>query len=299
MTSEKFKRKLTAILSADVKGYSRLMGEEEEGTLRTLSAYKELMAGFIQHHRGRVVSTSGDSLLAEFVSVVAAVQCAVEIQKELKSRNADLPENRGMEFRIGINLGDVVEEGDSIYGDGVNIAARVQSLADGGGVCISGTVHEHIKNKLAFSYEYLGEQTVKNIAEPVRVYRVLMEPGVAVSRVAAEKKAKPRQWQRLAVSLGVVLIAVIAAITIWRLYLRPTARPMEVASKEKMALPLPDKPSIAVLPFAYTSGDLKHEYLSDGITDAVITVLSKSSQHFVIGRNSTFTYKGKPVSFNK
>jgi class 3 adenylate cyclase len=152
MTSEKFKRKLTAILSADVMGYSRLMGEDEEGTLLTLRAYKELMAGFIQHHRGRIVGTAGDSVLAEFVSVVAAVQCAVEVQKEIKNRNADLPENRRMEFRMGINLGDVVEEEDSIYGDGVNIAARVQSLADGGGVSISGTVYEHIKNKMAYGY---------------------------------------------------------------------------------------------------------------------------------------------------
>jgi len=175
MTQEKFKRKLTAILSADVKGYSRLMGEDEEGTIRTLNAHKGTMTGFIQHHRGRVVGTAGDSVLAEFASVVDAVRCALEIQKELKTRNAELPENRRMEFRIGINLGDVVEEGDTIYGDGVNIAARMESLAQAGGVCISGTVYEHIKNKLALGYEYAGEQRVKNIAEPVRVYRVLME----------------------------------------------------------------------------------------------------------------------------
>ena len=299
MTAEKFKRKLTAILSADVKSYSRLMGEGEEGTVQTLSVYKELMGGFIQHHRGRVVNTAGDSVLAEFVSVVAAVQCSVEIQKELKSRNADLPQNRRMEFRIGINLGDVIEEKDSIYGDGVNIAARVQSLAEGGGVCISGTVHEHIKNKLAFSYEYVGEQVVKNIKEPVKIYRVLMEPGVKISEVSAGKKATPRQWQRLAVSLGVVLIVVVAAVAIWRLYLRPTPPPREVASKEKMAFPLPDKPSIAVLPFAYTGGGPKYEHLSDGITDDIITALSKSSQLFVIGRNSSFTYKGKPVKFQR
>jgi len=160
-------------------------------------------------------------------------------------------------------------------------------------------VYENIKNKVAFSFEYLGEQVVKNIKEPVKMYRVLMEPGVRVPEVVAEKKAKPRQWQRVAVTLGVVLIVVIAVIAIWRFYLRPTSRPMEVASKEKMAFPLPDKPSIAVLPFVYTSGDPKHEYLSDGITDDIITALSKSSQLFVIGRNSTFTYKGKPVRFQK
>jgi len=295
MTAEKFKRKLTAILSADVKGYSRLMGEDEEGTLRTLSAYKELMAGFIQHHRGRVVSAAGDSVLAEFGSVVAAIQCAVEIQKELKSRNADVPENRRMEFRIGINLGDVVEEGDSIYGDGVNIASRVQGLAEGGGICISGTVYDHIKNKLALGYEYAGEQVVKNIKEPVRIYRVLMEPGVKVPEVAAEKKAKPRQWQRLALSLGVILIVIVAAIAVWRFYLRPTSPPREIASKEKMAFPLPDKPSIAVLPFVNMSKDPDQEYFSDGMTEDLITDLSKISGLLVIARNSTFTYKGKPV----
>src|SRR5208337_1149509 len=194
MTAEIFKRKLTAILSADVKGYSRLMGTDEEATLRSLQEYKKVMASSIQHDRGRIVGAAGDSVLAEFASVVDAVQCGVEIQQVLKAKNALLSEDRRMDFRIGINLGDVIEEGDTIYGDGVNIAARVQSLAEGGGICISGTVHEHIKNKLAFSYEYVGEQVVKNIKEPVKMYRVLMEPGVKVPEVAAERKAKPRQW---------------------------------------------------------------------------------------------------------
>jgi class 3 adenylate cyclase/pimeloyl-ACP methyl ester carboxylesterase len=177
MNTQEVKRKLAAILSADVKGYSHLMGEDEVGTIHTLSAYKEVMAGLIQHHHGRVVDAIGDNLLAEFASVVDAVQCAVEIQKELKTRNTDLPENRRMEFRIGVNLGDVVEEKDKIFGDGVNIAARVESLADGGGICISGTAYDQVEGKLGLSYEHLGEQTVKNIAKPVRVYRVLMESG--------------------------------------------------------------------------------------------------------------------------
>ena len=188
MTAEKFKRKLAAILSADVKGYSRLMGEDEEGTIHTLNAYMEVITGFIQQHRGRVVSTGGDSILAEFASVVDAVRSAVGIQEELKDRNKELPEDRRMEFRIGVNLGDVVEEGDNILGDGVNVAARMESLAEAGGICISGTVYDHIRNKLAFGYEYIGEQTVKNIKEPVRVYRVLMEPGVEVE--GPRKKAK-------------------------------------------------------------------------------------------------------------
>src|SRR5512136_1641358 len=217
MATQEVKRKLTAILNADVKGYSRLMGEDEKGTVRTLNAYMDLMTGLIQHHRGRVVGTAGDGMLAEFASVVDAVECAVEVQKELKTRNAELPENRRMEFRIGVNLGDVIEDGEQILGDGVNIAARIESLSEAGGLCISGTAFDHVKNKLNLGYKYLGEQTVKNILEPVRVYRVLMEPEAA-GKVIGEKKAKPRQWKRVALSLGAVLIVVAASIAIWRLY---------------------------------------------------------------------------------
>ncbi len=179
MTTEDFKRKLTTILHADVKDYSRLMGEDEDATVRTLTAYREVMGVLIQKHRGRVVHGSGDSLLAEFVSVVDTVRCAVEIQKELKTRNAELPEDRKVKFRIGINPGDVIEKDDDLHGDGVNIAARVEALAEGEGICITRTAYDHVKKKLNLGYEYIGEHTVKNIAEPVRVYRVLMEPGDA------------------------------------------------------------------------------------------------------------------------
>src|SRR5262244_1961450 len=168
------KRKLAAILAADVKGYSRLMGEDEEATLHTLNTYRRVTDTSIEQHGGRVVSTAGDSILAEFASVVDAVRCAVTIQQELKTRNAALPTHRQMEFRIGINLGDVMVEGEQIYGDGVNIAARLESLAEAGGICISGTVHEQIENKLSLRYEDLGEQTVKNITKPVRVWRIRM-----------------------------------------------------------------------------------------------------------------------------
>src|SRR2546422_6962861 len=176
-------RKLAAILSTDVKGYSRLMGEDEAATVRTLTAYRTLMATLIQQHRGRVVDSPGDNLLAEFASVVEAVECAVAIQRELRVRNAELPLHRRMEFRIGINLGDVIVEGERIYGDGVNIAARLEGLAEAGGLCVSGIVYDQIKTKLALGDEGMGAQTVKNIAEPVRGYRVQMEPGAAAPAV--------------------------------------------------------------------------------------------------------------------
>jgi adenylate cyclase len=292
MTSPEVKRKLTAILSADVKGYSRLMGADEEGTLRTLTAYREVMAELILGHRGRVVNAPGDALLAEFESVVDAVKSAVEIQRELAKRNADLPPDRRMEYRMGINLGDVMVDGESIYGDGVNIAARLESLADAGGICISGTVYDQIENKLLFGYEYLGEQNVKNIAKPVRVYRVLMEPGKP-SEVKVKAKVKGRNQKYFAMAVAVVVI--IGAIVAWQFIWRPSHPKIEMASKDKMAFPLPDLPSIAVLPFVNMSGDSNQDFFSDGITESIITALSKVPRLFVIARNSTFTYKGKPV----
>jgi TolB-like protein/class 3 adenylate cyclase/tetratricopeptide (TPR) repeat protein len=297
MAPESFKRKLAAILSADVKGYSRLMGEDEAETVKTITAYRKIMGELIQQHRGRVIDSPGDNILAEFASVVDAVQCAVAAQNEFKARNAELPENRRMEFRIGVNLGDVIEEEGRIYGDGVNIAARLESLADPSGICISKTAFEHIETKLPLGYEYLGEQTVKNIAKPVGAYRVLMEPRVTVAG-AKGKKAPPPLWKRKGVLAGAmaVLIVIIGA-AVWNFYLR--APKIEPASKEKMAFPLPDKPSIAVLPFVNMSEDPKQEYLSDGMTEDLITDLSKTSGLMVIARNSTFTYKGKPVKIKQ
>ena len=292
MTTQEVKRKLTAILSADVKGYSRLMGEDEVATLKTLSAYFQIMTTFIQKHQGKVLNIAGDNLLADFESVVDAVQCGVEIQKELRSKSAELAEAQRVEFRIGINLGDVIREGDTIYGDGVNIAERVQSLAEGGGICITGTAFDQVRNKLELGYEYLGEQTVKNIALPVRVYKALIEPESA-GKVIGEKKAKARQWQR--VTLGLVIVVIAGFVAFYQFVLRPSPPKTQVASKEKMAFPLPDKPSIAVLPFLNMSDDPKQEFFSDGITESIITGLSKISALFIIARNSSFTYKGKPV----
>jgi adenylate cyclase len=245
MTEERTRRKLTAILIADVKGYSRLMGEDEVGTVQLLKEYREIMAQFIQQHRGRVVDSPGDNLLAEFASVVDATECAVKVQEKLNSLNSDLPENKRMEFRIGINLGDVIEDGARIYGDGVNITARVEGLAGGGGICVSGSVFDQIEGKMPLNYEYLGERTVKNIKNPVRIYRI---------NVKSEK--------------------------------------IFVFEREPE---LPNKPSIAVLPFENMSGDPTKEYFSDGLTEEIITGLSKIPSLFVIARNSTFTYKGKPV----
>ncbi|MCJ7783671.1 MAG: hypothetical protein MUP41_07030, partial [Desulfobacterales bacterium] len=297
MTTQEVKRKLTAILSADVKGYSRLMGKDEVGTLQTRNTYKEAMAGLIEHHHGRVVDAPGDNVLAEFASVVDVVQCAVEIQKELKVRNDKLPLNRRMEFRIGINVGDVVEEEDNIFGDGVNIAARMGSLADGGGICLSGTVYDQVKNKLTIRHEYLGKQTIKSILKPVRVYRVLMEPRTSASRVSRWKRRGLNYWKRIHPVFKILIALVAAANVVWQFYphLHPSRPSVEGVSKEKMALSLPDKPSIAVLPFVNMSEDPKQEFFSDGITEDIITALSKVPMLFVIARNSTFTYKGEPA----
>ncbi|MCG2778218.1 MAG: adenylate/guanylate cyclase domain-containing protein [Desulfobacterales bacterium] len=250
MGAERTKRKLTAILSADVKGYSRLMEDDEEATVRTITAYREVMTNLIQGHHGRVVDAKGDNILAELASVVDAVRCGVEIQKELKVKNDELPEKRRMEFRIGINLGDVIQDGDTIYGDGVNIAARLEGLADGGGICISGTAFDQVEGKTGLEFEYIGEQAVKNIKKPVRVYLVKTEGGVP-----------------------------------------------DVAENREFSLPA--TPSIAVLPFTNMSGDPEQEYFSDGITEEIITWLSKIPRLFVTARHSTFIFKDKVVSIRE
>jgi adenylate cyclase len=275
-------RKLAAILSADVAGYSRLMGEDEEATIRTVTAYREVITTLVQQHRGRVVDSPGDNLLAEFASVVEAVQCAVAIQRELQACNAELPAHRRMEFRIGINLGDVVVDGERIYGDGVNIAARLESLAQGGGICIAGSVYEQIKTKLALGYEDMGAQAVKNIAEPVRVYRVRTAPGVAAP-LASQRKPRAATSRRRGALVAVALLALLGAgVSVWHLASRPLS-------------PWPPKLSIAVLPFVNMSGDPEQEYFSDGMTEDLITELSRLTGLLVTARNSVFTYKGKAV----
>jgi adenylate cyclase len=295
MTEKRARRKLSGILSADAVGYSRLMRENEAATILALAESKELMSRLIQQFRGQVVDAPGDNLLAEFASVVDAVECAVEIQRELKAKNANVLENRRMEFRIGINLGDVIEEKERIYGDGVNVAARIEGLADAGGICISRTAFDQVKEKLKLGYQYLGEHSVKNIAEPVRVYRVLMEAD-DIGKVIGEKKPKSSHWRWVAIGGVLVLILVAGALAVWNFYFRPAYEPVSV---EKMAFPLPDKPSIAVLPFDNLSGDPSQEWFCDGLTEEIISAISRVENLFVIARNSTFTYKGKPVNVQK
>jgi adenylate cyclase len=242
-------RRLAAILAADVAGYSRLMGEDEEGTLERLKALRrELLDPKIAEHKGRIVKTTGDGMLVEFASVVDAVRCAVEVQQAMPERNTGIGADDRIELRIGINLGDVIVEGDDLYGDGVNIAARIEALADAGGVFVSNTVHDHVRDRLPFVFEDLGEQQVKNIARPVRVYRV-----------------------------------------------RDVAAANSPSASAPPALPLPDKPSIAVLPFQNISGDQEQEYFADGMVEEIITALSRIRWLFVIARNSSFTYKGQAV----
>jgi adenylate cyclase len=297
VTEEGVKRKLTAIFSADAKGYSRLMGEDEVGTVQVLKEYREIMANFIQTHRGRVVDSPGDNILAEFGSIVDATECAVRIQKKLQTKNAELSEDKRLEFRIGINHGDVLEDEDRIYGDGVSIAARIEGLAPPGGICISRTTYDQIKNRLNLGYEYLGDHSVKNIAEPVRVYRVLTEPEAA-GKVIGEKRFLGRISRKTAMVAIIVLVIVAGGLIGWNIYLQQSKR-VEAASLDKMAYPLPDKPSIAVLPFDNLSGDPEQEYFSDGLTEEIITALSKTPKMLVIARNSTFTYKGKPVKIKQ
>ena len=272
------------------------MDDNEEATVLALTAYRNAITDLTQQFRGRVVDSPGDNILAEFSSVVDSVNCAVEIQRELAERNAELPYNRKMEFRIGVNLGDVIEEDGRIYGDGVNIAARVESMAEAGGICISGRAYDQVANKLGLEYENLGEHQVKNISRPIRVYRVLSHPGAAAHRVISAKKAVSKTWRNVLVATVSILV-VAAAVAIWHFYFRTP--PIEVASVERMAYPLPDKPSIAVLPFDNMSGDPDQEHFSDGVTDQIITSLSMIPRLFVIARNSTFTYKGKAVKVQK
>ena len=258
MAEDRVDRRLAAIFAGDIAGYSRLMGVDEEGTLRQLKAHrKELVDPKITEHRGRIVKTSGDGMLVEFVSVVDAVRCGVDIQRGMAERNSGLPADKRIEFRIGINVGDIISDSNDIYGDGVNVAARLEALADPGGIMVSRTVHDQVRDKLSFGFKDMGEQPVKNIARPIGVYQVsLIENTAPITVKDAEVAAK-----------------------------------IEVSSAAR--------PSIAVLPFANISGDPEQEYFADGISEDIITGLSKLRWFFVIARNSSFAYKGKAVDVKR
>jgi adenylate cyclase len=255
MAEERVERRLTAILAADVAGYSRLMGSDEEGTLARLKMLRrEVVDPKIKEHRGRIVKTTGDGLLSEFASVVDAVRCAIEVQREMAARNAGAPAERRIDFRIGVNLGDIIIDDNDIFGDGVNVAARLEALAKPGGICVSRAVRDQVRDKLAIPFEDMGEQQVKNIARPVRAFRILLTERAEGPSILPETGA-PR--------------------------------------------PPPDRPSIAVLPFNNASSDPEQEYFVDGITEDIITALSKWRWFLVIARNSTFSYKGKSVDLKE
>jgi len=290
MASERVERRLMAILAADVAGYSRLMGVDEEGTLAQLKAHRrELTDPKIAEHRGRIVKTTGDGLLAEFASVVDAMRCAAEIQRGMAKRNADVPPDRRIEFRVGINLGDIIIDESDIFGDGVNVAARLEALAQPGGICVSRMVRDQVRDKLDLAFEDMGEQQVKNITRPVRAYRVVTEAGVRVAAAAAPGR---RRWTpRRAIAAGTALVLLVTgAAAVWRLY--PPHPTPSAAGTSATPPALPNRPSIAVLPFVNLSGDPAQDYLADGLTDNLLDALAQHPGLFVIARNATQIYRG-------
>lgn len=272
------------------------MGEDDAGTLQTLKAHRQAMRSLIEKHNGRVVDSPGSSLLAAFESVVEAVQCAIEIQEQLRARNEALLPGGGIPFRIGVHLGEVTEEEGKVLGEGVQAAARLEALAGAGGICISGSAYLQVRGRVKAEYESLGEHRVQDIAEPVRAYRVLKKPEKSIHAFGKTWLMSHLETRLDIIKLIVLSMSVLVGIAgLWNTYFRSSSPPAGVASVKKVPLPLPDKPSIAVLPFENMTGDPKQEYFTDGFTEQIITSLSKIPALFVISRNSTFTYKGKPV----
>ncbi|UCD69165.1 MAG: adenylate/guanylate cyclase domain-containing protein [Betaproteobacteria bacterium] len=276
-------RKLAAILSADVAGYSRLMGDDENATLATLTEYREVMREQIAAHHGRVVNTPGDAMLAKFPSAVQTVESAIEIQRALAVRNAELPEHRRMRMRIDINLGDVIEQESALYGDGVNIAARLEALCEPGDVCVSGTIFDQVENKTSAGFKYAGEQTVKNIVKPVRAYHVRFSGAGSPARKQSARKA--------AFIVAGVVCAVLVGLAIWM----TNSRQDWPDAAHDALLEMPTGPVIAVLPFTNMSGDSNQDYFSDGLTEDIITELARFREIYVLARNTTFQYKGQSV----
>jgi TolB-like protein/class 3 adenylate cyclase/Tfp pilus assembly protein PilF len=283
-------RKLAAIFAADVAEYSRLMGADELGTLRRLQAYQAILENLVAVHHGRVFNTAGDSVVADFASAVDAVECALAVQRAIAEENADRPHEEQMRFRIGVHVGDVIVEGSNLYGDSVNIAARLEALAEPGGVCLSSVVRDQIGSRLPVAFTTLGEQRVKNIAEPVRAFRLDGSPGLGPALTAAASR-RPRR--RLALgALALAVLALIAVGSAW--WLR--SGPLAAYNGQPFAAP---RLSMVVLPFANLSNDPQQEYFADGVTDDLTTDLSRIEDSVVIARNTAFTYKGKEVDARK
>ena len=291
MASDEGDRKLAAILSADAVGYSKLMADDERATVNTLKEYRLAIARVIERHKGRVVNSPGDNILADFPSAVEAVQAACEIQQVLKGRNLELPAERRMEFRIGVNLGDIIEESDgTIYGDGVNIAARMEALADAGGICISNTVYDAVEGKVDSGFDFLGEQQVKNIAKPVNVYRIRTDGG---TKPAPAQTTAPRHWKRPAIAAAAVLAVVSIGLLVWqKTGPGPEAPAPVIATTDDPLLALLTGPSIAVLPFENLSGDSADDYFAAGLAGDIAVQLSYVQDLRIIGRSSTQKYQG-------
>lgn len=284
-------RRLTTIVAADIAGYTRLMGADDEGTLAALRAHRsELIDPKIAEHGGRIANTAGDSLLLEFPSVVDALRCAIDVQQGMRERNAEVPRDRRIEYRIGINVGDVMAEGEDLLGDGVNVAARIEGLAEPGGICLSRTARDQVRNRSEVVLGDLGEIEVKNIDQPVRVFKVLFGGEAAPTY----PRRPSRRISPLAISSGIALLIVIVAtagVLLWR----PWEPDFEPARPSEMAFPLPTKPSIVVLPFDNLTGDEGQDHLADGLSENIISTLATMPELFVIARNSAFTYKDKAV----
>src|SRR6266436_4994315 len=307
LATERVERKLAAILAADVAGYSRLMGADEEGTHERYTAHcRQLVDPKIKEHRGRTVKNTGDGMLVEFASVIDAVRCAAEVQRGMIAREPDVSEDRRIRFRIAVNLGDVIIEEHDIFGDGVNVAARLEGLADPGGVCVSRVVHDEIRDKLPYPFEDMGEQSVKNIARPVRTYAMSADAVASTQLVAAPVQPTParRRVRSRPVAIAESVVAVTAiGIVAWWAWPNRNSQTVSVqapaAARPQIPPVVASNPvprlSIVVLPFANLSNDPEQEYFADGITDDLTTDLSRISGTFVIARNTAFTYKGKPI----
>lgn len=295
MAEDSAQRRLAAILAADVAGYSRLMSVDEASTLNAFKSHlREFIEPKIAEHHGRVFKMMGDGMLVEFASVIEAVKCAVQIQNGMAQRNIDEPEDAKIEFRMGINLGDVIVDNEDVFGDGVNVAARLEALADPGEICISRSARDQVRDKLDYGLEDWGEVEVKNIPRPVRVFRVLTDRHDAGKTTGRSPQVKLKYTPAIA-ALALLLAATTIGVTVWK----PWSSDVEVASVENMAFPLPDRPSIAVLAFRNMSDDKDQQYFADGIAEDIITDMSKVSGIFVVARDSTFSYKGKPAKVRK